>query len=116
MAGLSSTESGNAEARVSFVIPEETFTPLSFSGTVLRQNQHGMLVAVKDVSVEFYSKLLAEKRFLKLILSTGANGNEKKFTGVVQWLDFHRQGTSGLLNVGFEYVTGSLKEDTTPAT
>lgn len=95
--------------QISFLIPEDTFSAVVFDGDIVRCDERGMLVAIKEVPVRFYGKLLAEKRYLRLMLNMGSPEGIRKITGLVSWLDYHRKGDCGSLNVGFEYVNAMSK-------
>ena len=92
------------EVRIRFLIPEETFTGIEFAGSILRCNERGMLVSIAELPAEFYGKLLSAKRYLRVLLNPNSPAEARKITGLVSWLDFHRKGQRGSLNIGFEYV------------
>lgn len=98
----------NIPSEVSLVIPEETFQPRDFQGTILDISYGGVKVKVKGLEKELFVKLLRPQRYMKLRFILPDNRTEVKLIGRIVYLNYFENEKKLISGVAFEEMNEEM--------
>lgn len=78
------------EMNAQILIPEETFRPQLHVGRCEDLSRSGLKLRLDRLPPEFYQKLIARPRFIRLSFLNPVTKIEAKVTGRIMWIDYHK--------------------------
>ncbi|MCD6385990.1 PilZ domain-containing protein [Candidatus Sumerlaeota bacterium] len=99
----------NIPSEVSLVLPEDTFQPRDFQGTILDISYGGVKVVVKGLEKELFKKLLRPQRYMKLRFFLPGERGEVKLIGRIVYLNYFEHEKKLVSGIAFEEMNEEMQ-------
>ncbi|HOE95925.1 MAG TPA: PilZ domain-containing protein [Candidatus Sumerlaeota bacterium] len=83
------------EVEMQILIPDDTFTPARFRATVQNVSNRGVMVEIDYLGYRDYQRMLRLTPYIRLCVKTDQDGESRRITGRLVWLDYHGEGRQG---------------------